>query len=52
MAQIEVRDSKGMQTLERGETVSKIARRGLLSMAWEAEIVALKVMMRVASEIG
>jgi len=41
-----------MRTPGRGETVSKIARRGLLSTAWEAEILALKVMMRVASEIG
>jgi hypothetical protein len=29
--------------------VSKIARRGLLLIAREAEIVALKVVMRVAS---
>jgi hypothetical protein len=41
-----------MRTPGRGETVSKIARRGLLSTAREAEIAALKVVMRVASEIG
>jgi hypothetical protein len=52
LAQIEVRDSKGMWTPGRGETVSKMARRGLLPTAREAEIAALKVVMRVASEMG
>jgi hypothetical protein len=52
LAQIEVRDSKGMRTPGRGETVSKMASRGLLPTAREAEMAAVKVVMRVVSEIG
>jgi hypothetical protein len=52
LAVIKVRDSKGIRTPGRGETVSKIARRGLLPMAREAKIAAVKVVMRVVSEIG